>query len=131
VRITAASPHLLVLLSPISHDDEFVINGLANPTAQVPTGIRLTITVANMDPTDSHNWALTDRGPPYSSMPMMGGSMGFGTWMWGTSMMPRAVGGSFWAQTVTFTLNTPGQYWYLCAYPGHAAEGMYGSFVVG
>jgi len=28
------------------------------------------------------------------------------------------------------TLSQPGTYWYICTYPGHAEEGMYGKIIV-
>lgn len=30
----------------------------------------------------------------------------------------------------TFTITAPGTYWYLCTYPGHAEEGMYGGEII-
>lgn len=125
------SIELVVYASPPAHDLTFVVQGMVNPTIHVASGTRVTVTVVNMDADMDHNWALSTQGPPYSSMPMMGpgGMMGAGTNM-GTSMLGPASSGGYWSQQATFTASA-GSYWYLCQYPDHANEGMYGSFVVG
>lgn len=122
---------LVVYASPPAHDLAFVVQGTVNPTIHVTPGTRVTVTVVNLDSDMYHNWALSTQGPPYSSMPMMGsgGMMGSGT-MTGTSMLGPTSGGGYWSQTMSFAASA-GSYWYLCEYPDHANEGMYGSFVVG
>ncbi len=127
------SPTLLVLMSPPVEDMEFDINGLPNPTLHVAPGTHLTLIVVNMDASEFHNWVLTRLAPPYGEYPMMmgGGMMGGSFPMWGTSMMGMAQGGMYWSQTMSLTAPSSGTWWYLCTYPGHAAEGMYGSFLVG
>jgi len=72
-----------------------------------------------------HNLALTTRGPPYSSMPMMSHMSGPKT-----SMLSASESGYYWVQNMNITANSPDQFWYLCEYPGHAEEGMYGSLVI-
>ena len=67
-----------------------------------------------------HNWAVTQSGPPFGSMSMMGSGM-----MMSMAILDPASGSGYWSQTASFTANS-GTYWYLCEYPGHAAGGMYG-----
>jgi rusticyanin len=128
VWIAPGSPHLLILISPPGADDEFVIAGLVDPTIFVPHGVTLYVSVANLDTEDTHSWGITDHGPPFGNMPMMGS--GSGPSWWGSSMMGLAGGGRYWSQDLSLTLVLPGTYWYVCLHPGHAADGMYGNLVV-
>jgi len=116
---------LVFVAAPPGHDEVFVINGLLNPTIHVSKGSRLTVTLANADPDMYHNFALTTRDPPYSSMPMMSHMSGLRT-----SMLSPSEIGYFWIQDMRIALNSPDQFWYLCEYPDHADEGMYGSLVI-
>ncbi|MEK6987752.1 MAG: hypothetical protein AABX97_06630 [Candidatus Thermoplasmatota archaeon] len=117
------SVNLVVYASPPIHHMDFVIQGMVNPTIHVAAGSRITVTVVNMDGDMYHNWALSARGPPFSSMPMMGS----GTMMT-MSMLGPAFSGGYWGQDMSFTAST-GSSWYLCTVAGHASEGMFGSFV--
>lgn len=128
VWVVGTSAHLVVRLSPPSHDDRFSLAGLENPTVHLRKNLRLTLTVVNMDTTDLHNWALTTAAPPYATMPGMAGSMG--RHLWGSAMLGEASPGHVWAQELTLTLPVDGQLWYVCQQYGHAHEGMFGSFVV-
>lgn len=114
---------LVVYASPPVRHMDFVIQGMVNPTIHVAAGSRITVTVVNMDGDMYHNWALSARGPPFSSMPMMGS----GTMMT-MSMLGPASSGGYWGQDMSFTAGT-GSSWYLCTVAGHASEGMFGSFV--
>ena len=116
---------LVFVAAPPGHDELFVINGLLNPTIHLSTGAQLTVTLANADPGMYHNLALTTRDPPYSSMPMMSHMSGPRT-----SMLSASESGYYWVQDMRIALNSPGQFWYLCEYPDHAEEGMYGSLVI-
>lgn len=124
VWFPAGPVHLVVYASPSDHDMTFVIQGLVNPSLHLSSGSRLTVTVVNLDPDMYHNWALSRGGPPFGSMPMMAHGM-----MMAMAMLGPAHGNEFWGQAASFTV-TSGSYWYFCTYPGHAAEGMYGSFDV-
>jgi rusticyanin len=116
---------LVFVAAPPGHDEIFVINGLLNPTVYLSKGSQLTVTLANADPGMYHNLALTTRDPPYSSMPMMSHMSGPGT-----SMLSPSEIGYYWVQDMRIALNSPGQFWYLCEYPDHAEDGMYGSLVI-
>ncbi len=116
---------LVVYASPPDHDMAFAVQGMGNPTIHMPAGTRVTITLVNADSGDYHNWALTRTAPPYGTMPMMGSST-----MMAMSMLGPASASGFWSQALAFT-TASGSYWYLCQYMTHAADGMYGGFVVG
>ncbi len=126
------APQLLIVMSPEDHGMTFVVNGLVNPTIHVPVGEPMAVRVVNMDPSMTHDWILSTQAPPYGEYPMMGGGMMAGSYgMWGSTMMGEPQGGMYWSQSMGFTLSTPGDYWYLCTYPGQAAGGMFGAFVAG
>lgn len=129
--VRPGAPDLLVLMSPGGHDLTFLVNGLVNPEIHLAVGTHVSLRIVNMDPDMYHNWVVTSEAPPYGEYPMMGGGMmGGPNEMWGSSMMGEPQGGMYWSQGLGFTLTSPGQYWYLCTYPGHASGGMYGSFHV-
>jgi len=116
---------LVFVAAPPGYDEIFLINGLLNPTIHLSKGSQLTVTLANADPGMYHNLALTTRDPPYSSMPMMSHMSGPRT-----SMLTASESGYYWVQDMNIAMNSPGQFWYLCEYPNHAEEGMYGSLVI-
>ncbi len=116
--------HLVIYASPPEDDLRFVVQGLLNPAIHAVAGSRITVTLVNMDGDMYHNWGLTRSAPPYVAMPMMSP----GTMM-STAMLSPATASGFWAQEAAFTA-VGGSYWYLCTYPGHASDGMFGSFVV-
>lgn len=115
--------------SPADHDMAFVIQGMVNPTIHVPRGAHITLTMVNMDASESHTWSMTSQAPPYSSSGMMGGGMMSGTMMGTSSLSPMSSMG-MWSQQMGFT-SQAGSYWYVCAVSNHAASGMYGQFIVG
>ncbi len=119
---------MVVLLSPPGHDDRFVVDGLVNPALHVREDLRLTVSVVNEDPTDTHSWAISNAGPPYNALPMMGSGRGLP--LWGSTMLGEASGNQFWSQNLSFTLPVGGTSWYFCLHYGYAADGMYGSVVV-
>jgi len=114
-----------VLSSPPGHDEEFVMLNQTNPTIHLARGATLVLVVANPDPGTYHNLAITTRGPPYGQMPMMQMMNAPGT-----MMLPPTSNGTYSAQQLQVTAQAPGQYWYICQYPGHANEKMYGSLII-
>ncbi len=50
--------------------------------------------------------------------------------MMSMTMLSRMSSAGYPSTSVSLTAQS-GSYWYLCEYAGHAADGMYGSFVVG
>ncbi|MGC9105588.1 MAG: plastocyanin/azurin family copper-binding protein [Thermoprotei archaeon] len=131
-----------------AHHNVFVIYGLINPNIVLPPDARVTAIVVNLDAGDYHNFAVTAEPPPYPYYLMGPGMMGQGGMMGGYSggnyyngtygfvtMMTLLPPANYTTRTATeftysFTL-PPGTYWYVCTYPGHAQEGMYGKIVAG
>nr|WP_069808070.1 plastocyanin/azurin family copper-binding protein [Vulcanisaeta thermophila] len=131
VKMTGMSP------PPYAHGDVFVIYGLINPTLVIPPGSVVHVIFINLDDDMYHNFVITTVPPPYpyNVMPyvgMYGGYMGPGM-MSMMSWLPPANynAGYAYGYEYTVVLNGPGTYWYLCTYPGHAEEGMYGEVIVG
>lgn len=123
-----------------SHD-VFVIYGLINPTLIIPSGAVIHLIFINLDDDMYHNFVVTTVSPPYpyNVMPeiMMEGGMMMGGFNSGRTIfyMPfihyaNYAEGYAYEYTSTFTLTTPGIYWYPCTYPGHAEMGMYGEIIV-
>jgi len=130
VTFATASIHLVAVASPAGGPDEtFRIAGLTNPTLIVPTGSQVSIEVINADPDTAHGLVITASQATISWMPMMTARPAFtGSAMWFLGN-PSAAG--MHAGTLTFAATTPGTYRYLCPVPGHAQDGMTGTFTVG
>jgi len=115
-----------------SSGDVFVIDGEINPTLVIrsPGPVRLNITLVNLDDDMYHNLVVTAEPPPYGYYPMSA-MMGQPS-MHMVPFLPPANYSSGIAQYYTYgaVLPGPGIYWYLCTYPGHAQEGMYGEILV-
>jgi rusticyanin len=129
VVFTSAAVRLAVVTSPPGGPDEtFRVAGMVNPTIVVPAGARVSIKVINADPGTAHGLVVTRSSATPSWMPMMTERPAFaGAALWFLGNPTRA---GLHAGTLTFTAATPGTYRYLCAVPGHAQQGMTGSFVV-
>ena len=130
-RITfqTSDVQLAVLASPPDGPDmTFRIAGLVNPTIVVPAGARVTVQLINADPDMSHNWAVTSAQAPFSGMPMMVTGPAFAGAFAPPLGDPTSAG--LPSETFSFTASTAGTYTYLCQVPGHAAQGMYGTFQV-
>lgn len=117
----------------------FVIYGLINPTLIIPEGAIIHVTVINLDAGDCHNFVITTISPPYSYNVMMGGNMMNNMMMnknrYFISMMPllphaNYSAGEAYEYSYTTSISSPGTYWYVCTYPGHAEMGMYGKILV-
>jgi rusticyanin len=130
-RITFAgtSVRLTVLASPAGGPDEtFRIAGLTDPAITVKTDAQVSIEVINADPGTAHGLVITASGARASSMPMLTASPAFtGSAVW---FLGDPTSAGMHAATLGFTASTPGTYRYLCPVPGHAQEGMTGTFIV-
>jgi rusticyanin len=130
-RITfpGATDHLVVLASPSDGPGEtFRVAGMVNPTITVKSGARITIEVVNADSDAAQGLVVTASGSASSEMPMMSAVPAFSgsaVWFLGS---PTSAG--MHAGTLTFTAAKSGTYQYLCPVPGHARDGMVGTFVV-
>lgn len=117
-------------LPSYSSGDVFVIYGLINPTLIFDSGtqyVKLTITVINLDNDMYHNFVITSMPPPYQYMVygMMESSTGYMM-----PYLPPTQGGSAYTYTYAVQLHGPAPLWYICTYPGHAEEGMYGKLII-
>ncbi|MDE1829235.1 MAG: hypothetical protein KGI25_02820 [Thaumarchaeota archaeon] len=111
-------------------DDVFVIGNLIDPTLVVKPGTVLNVTSINLDDDMSHNFVIMASGPPYPYMAMQ--SMMYGGIVATMPVLPNDDGknGFAYEYSYTVTLSQPGTYWYVCTYPGHAQDGMYGKIIV-
>jgi len=129
-RITFAGQtvQLTVLASPAMPAEDFGAGGLTDPTIVVPAGARVSIRLINADEDMAHGLVVTAAGASSSWMPMMTATPAFsGAALW---LLGESTSTGMHTGTITFTASTPGTYQYLCPVPGHAQEGMAGSFVV-
>lgn len=129
-RLTFASRsvQLAVLASPSMPAENFKIAGMTNPTVVVPEGAKVSIELVNADSDMAHGLVVTASGAGSSFMPMMTAPPAFpGAALW---FLGASTSAGMHAGTLRFTASRPGTYQYLCPVPGHAAEGMVGSFVV-
>jgi plastocyanin len=109
-------------------DETFRIVGMTNPAITVPAGSHVSIQVINADPDTSHGLVITVGGGKPSWMPMMTASPAFpGAALW---FLGNPTTAGMHAGTLSFTAAAAGSYHYLCPVPGHAQEGMTGTFVV-
>lgn len=125
---TASDVHLVVLASPSLPAENFRIADMTNPTVVVPKGATVSIELVNADSDMAHGLVVTASGAVTSWMPMMStppALSGAALWFLGESTSAGMHTG-----TLTFTASTPGAYQYLCPVPGHAQEGMAGTFIV-
>jgi plastocyanin len=130
ITFSGTSVRLTVLASPAGGPDEtFRIAGMANPDIVLSPGSHVSIQVINADPDTAHGLVITASASSSSSwMPMMTARPAFpGSALWFLGN-PTAAG--MHASTLTFIASTPGTYHYLCPVPGHAQQGMAGTFTV-
>lgn len=107
--------------------EKFIVAGLINPTLQVPKGSQVTLELINDDTDMPHGVEVSAVGPPYAAMMMMQGRVYPDTYI---APIPEAASGRFPMSQTTFMAAETGTFYYLCQYPGHASEGMYGKLVI-
>lgn len=83
------------------------IDGVVNPTLQVPFGTEVTVILTNGEALE-HDWSLDGYGLLIPRLTSQGAS-----------------------ETLTFTADQAGSFAYYCTVPGHRASGMEGLFIVG
>ena len=116
-----------------AHGYVFVIYGLIYPTLVFNTAGRLVtliITLINLNDDMYHNFVLTVQSPPYSYMVgpgMMSFSGGFMEMM---PYLPPTSNGNAYTYSYSVQLRGQNTFWYICTYPGHAENGMYGEIVI-
>ena len=128
LTFTSADVHLVVLASPSMPVESFRIAGMTNPTVVVPKGATVSIELVNADSDMAHGLVVTASGEASSWMPMMTAPPAFsGAALW---FLGESTSAGMHTGTLSFTAGTSGTYQYLCPVPGHAQEGMAGTFVV-
>ncbi len=129
ITFSTTTVRLVAVASPAGGPDEtFRIAGLVNPAITVPAGAKVSIQVINADPDTAHGLVVTTDQNVSSPMPMMTSRPAFAgsaVWFLGN---PTAAG--MHTAALAFTATTPGTYHYLCPVPGHAQQGMTGTFTV-
>lgn len=120
---------LPVMMGPMNAPSmySFEILGVINPTLVIETGSEVHFTIVNVDTDSDHNFVLSRVGPPYGYMGSMMNGNGFMTSM---QYLPPVHSGNYAYLNLSYTFSNSGTYWYLCTYPGHAENGMYGTIVV-
>lgn len=126
---TGTNVKIVMLGGPKEADEKFVIAGLINPTLKIPQGANITMEIINKDEGMSHGVEITTATPPYTYMSMMqGGGIYPGA---SIQPIPKAASNQYPASQVSFAASNVGEFYYLCQYPGHAANGMYGKMIIG
>ena len=129
ITFSGASVRLVVLAGPAGGPNEtFRIAGMVDPVVVVKPGARVSIQVVNADPDTAQGLVITASGTGSARMPMLTASPAFtGSAVW---FLGDPTSAGMHAATLSFTASTPGTYRYLCPVPGHAQEGMTGTFTV-
>ena len=126
--ISTKSVDLVALASPSMPAERFRIAGMVNPTVVVPAGAKVNIELVNADGDMAHGLVIAAQGTASSPMPMMAVAPAFpGAALW---FLGESTSAGMHTGALSFTASTPGTYQYLCPVPGHAEEGMAGTFVV-
>jgi rusticyanin len=129
ITFSGTTVRLAVLASPAGGPDEtFRIAGMVNPVVVAKVNARVSIEVINADNDTAQGLVITASGARSSWMPMLTASPAFtGSAVW---FLGNPTSAGMHAATLSFTASTPGTYRYLCPVPGHAQEGMTGTFTV-
>jgi rusticyanin len=131
VTYSGSTVTLVALASPHGKPNmTWEIDGLVNPTVVVRPGAHVTVDLVNTDWGYMHGFELTQTPPPYSFMVMMDISSNFSLMPLPERTTKDLSTAQFYNSTWSFTV-TSGTYYYLCQFPGHAEQGMYGKLVVG
>lgn len=118
---------IVLLASAKQADDKFLVDGLVNPTVYIPKNSTVTLELINEDEDVPHAFEITSAAPPYANMSMMQGGVYPGSFI---DPIPYAASGKFYAASTSFTAKYDGEFYYICQYPGHASQGMYGKIIV-
>ncbi len=128
ITFTTSNVNLVVLASPSMPAESFRIAGITDPSVSVPAGAHVTIELVNADADMAHGLVIMPAGAARSYLPMMTAAPSFtGSALW---FLGKPTAAGMHTATITFTAATPGSYQYLCPVPGHAREGMAGTFTI-
>lgn len=100
--------------------------GLNDPAIEVPRDTTVTVQFINADSDMAHMWILAPDAPTIGGQPSARDESTFAV----ARPLGDPTSAEQPAETVTFTANRIGSYRYYCAFPGHAAPGMHGRFLV-
>lgn len=127
VRFTTSNVSFVVVASPPGADMKFRTAGINDPTIIVPPNAQITLEFINGDNDMAHMWLLqastgdpSSVGSGWAGSPHVAAAPPLGN--------PTAAGQP--VETITFSAPALGTYQYVCPFPGHAAQGMVGRFVV-
>jgi rusticyanin len=130
VTYTGRSVTLVALASPHGEPNmTWEIDGLVNPTVSVAPGAQVTVVLVNTDWGYMHGFELTTTPPPYLEMAMASVADTFFLMPLPPRTERDTATASYFTRSASFTA-AAGTYHYLCPVPGHAAAGMFGTFVV-
>jgi len=115
-----------LMLPSYSKGDVFVIYGLINPTLVIPKGSSIQFRIINPDDGMNHDLSISSVRPPYPYIAMMSSMQSTGM----MSFLPPTDEGLAHEYSYTLTLDQSGNLYYLCTYPSHAQEGMYGRIII-
>ena len=127
VRYTGNEIKIVMIGGPEQADEKFVIAGLVNPTIYIPKDATVILEFVNADEGMPHAFEITNAAPPYYYMTMMRGGIYPGSYI---NTLPAAGTDVYPVAEVTFQASTAGTFYYICQYPGHAQEGMYGEIII-
>lgn len=127
ITYTGQNVHIVALAGPTGADQKFVIDGLVNPTLDIPKGAQVTFQLINEDTGMPHGVEITSAKPPFAYMSMMQGGIYSGSFI---HPILAATNAGDPTLSTTFTASQAGTFTYLCQYPGHAQQGMYGQIII-
>ncbi len=132
ITYSGKSDHIVIFGGAMDDDtagpaEKFVIDGLVNPTLHVQKGANISLEFINEDTDMPHGIEVSTASPPYGYMSMMEGGIYASSII---APIPESNNNNFPMASTSFTAAELGTYYYLCQYPGHAAEGMYGKMVI-
>jgi plastocyanin len=123
IRFSTEQVSFVVLASPPQADMKFRTAGIDDPEIIVPPGAHITLEFINGDNDEAHMWLLQTGDPGAASA-------GNGAHVTAAPPLGDPTSAGQQAETISFSAPAPGTYHYDCPFPGHAAQGMYGRFVV-
>ena len=130
VKFTGSKIIIPIIASPENGPMySFGIYGLVNPTIVVRRSTEVRLLFVNGDNDMYHGVVVTAGAPPYPYM----GMMMFDNPAFGNSFvppLPPESSGKYTGASAIFDASQAGSFYYICQVPGHAADGMYGRFLV-
>ncbi len=124
LTFSGSNIHLLVLAGPESNMFSYKIAGLTNPTLRIPAGVRIRLTVVNVDDDMSHDLVIWSPYPLFPVRPDVPPQAAR------TPSLSPLGGKTFSAEVLVIQAPRPGSYEYFCSVPGHAKGGMHGPLEV-